>query len=522
MSKPQTIHKKQKSLPTDSTANEDFLTHSDPSSARAYLGRHSSLNISAEECTAFQPITDPIPLHSLSNTHTPPALVRIRSDYHSPMGIMSLHEGQIMVIMAIQSAKVITALIEDEYCKMVPVVEKIISFSPLENGTQHTYTYSELLQADPLPVIVSPMRTFTDKKRQKLIERGTRLLLKHKSSRIKREKTLRITDLNQIDITVPENTDVTFSAKPEDVCLSPEETVKHFTFPILVKPVSNDDDINTIPKIELRRAEIEEVIVGMIRYEEVDMPITFMPSSIPVMLEIIKTENESKLLDIYMEARKDYIHTKSSSQLMDAQKLDNLYENPAEWVPFTVAQYNTITVSPLPSESLQTAQFSTYDIPRPHPKVTDNGTDSGYRKFQAMSNPYQCPPVGHSQTTADPIKPSPKPKPRVKPTPKMISVAVQTSEINDESDGATLQNQMFVKSLPEVKILLLLQGMGLECYCESFKREMIDGELFSSLDDELLIELGVTKSIHRLRIKKIANGSKSAKDILVKESKLLN
>ena len=55
-----------------------------------------------------------------------------------------------------------------------------------------------------------------------------------------------------------------------------------------------------------------------------------------------------------------------------------------------------------------------------------------------------------------------------------------------------------------LQVLGLLDAIGLPQYKEAFTREAIDGELFSSLDNEMLAkELDVSSKIHRLRILKL-------------------
>ena len=55
---------------------------------------------------------------------------------------------------------------------------------------------------------------------------------------------------------------------------------------------------------------------------------------------------------------------------------------------------------------------------------------------------------------------------------------------------------------------LLLEKMNLNQYRDTFEVEHIDGIFLASLDNEMLEELGVTKSLHKLRLNKIIEGSK--------------
>ena len=84
------------------------------------------------------------------------------------------------------------------------------------------------------------------------------------------------------------------------------------------------------------------------------------------------------------------------------------------------------------------------------------------------------------------------------------------SQYSDPKD----ENIEYLKTLSCIRVLHLLESMHLECYCEAFRKEQIDGEVLSSLDDEMLMELGVKSSLHRLRLRKVISGVQSAKDHL--------
>ena len=61
----------------------------------------------------------------------------------------------------------------------------------------------------------------------------------------------------------------------------------------------------------------------------------------------------------------------------------------------------------------------------------------------------------------------------------------------------------------------LLEAMQLDQYKEAFKDELIDGEIFAELDEDVLAEeLGVTVKIHRLRLMKVITGKVSARAVL--------
>ena len=71
-------------------------------------------------------------------------------------------------------------------------------------------------------------------------------------------------------------------------------------------------------------------------------------------------------------------------------------------------------------------------------------------------------------------------------------------------------NIAYLKTLQKEDILKLLEAMNLSAYKDGFEQEQIDGETMACLSDEMLIELGVSKSLHRLRLMKIVTGRTSA------------
>ena len=78
------------------------------------------------------------------------------------------------------------------------------------------------------------------------------------------------------------------------------------------------------------------------------------------------------------------------------------------------------------------------------------------------------------------------------------------------SEGdSRLQNLQRLKELSDTEVLVLLEKMNLNQYRDTFEEEHIDGVLLASLDNEMLEELGVTKSLHKLRLNKIIKGVQS-------------
>ena len=65
-----------------------------------------------------------------------------------------------------------------------------------------------------------------------------------------------------------------------------------------------------------------------------------------------------------------------------------------------------------------------------------------------------------------------------------------------------------------VKVLMLLDSMGLGVYREVFRKEKITGDLMLELNDSMLKdELGIRLQIHRIRIMKVIKGEHSLEDL---------
>ena len=85
---------------------------------------------------------------------------------------------------------------------------------------------------------------------------------------------------------------------------------------------------------------------------------------------------------------------------------------------------------------------------------------------------------------------------------------------HEEVQKATDDNIAFLKTMQRADILKLLDAMNLSVYKDTFDEEQIDGDIMACLSDEMLIELGVSKSLHRLRLMKIVSGQTSVKAAL--------
>ena len=84
------------------------------------------------------------------------------------------------------------------------------------------------------------------------------------------------------------------------------------------------------------------------------------------------------------------------------------------------------------------------------------------------------------------------------------------SSVEESADA----NIAYLKMMERDDILHLLDAMNLSAYKEAFEEKQIDGETMACLSADMLIELGMSKSLHRIRLMKIISGRTSASSFI--------
>ena len=84
------------------------------------------------------------------------------------------------------------------------------------------------------------------------------------------------------------------------------------------------------------------------------------------------------------------------------------------------------------------------------------------------------------------------------------------SSVEESADA----NIAYLKMMGRDDILHLLDAMNLSAYKEAFEEKQIDGETMACLSADMLIELGMSKSLHRIRLMKIISGRTSASSFI--------
>ena len=320
-----------------------------------YIKLHPELDISLKSANQFQSTSNPMSLSTFLQAYKPPALVRIKEDHQCPLGTLSLKQHQILVILSsIPSLNIVTGTKDGQIFKLAAYDNQAL-FSPSTPHAKQLYTYKDLLSAPEQPCLVSPLSDFRDKK-NRLIEKGTPLLVKWSHSHFKRS-TPKLRTLDKEAVYIPSDIPVQFSSRPQDTCLVLNDLLEHFQLPLDAYFLQSSSD-GMIQKVELHREDKEDAVVGLLRFDTVIDPVFYIPSSLPVKLETIKTEEDSAMKDIYATAKYDYVKIQTLRRRFRALKEDSKSECKQCHYPddkVLAPGYSSITIHIYPHNTRQRA-----------------------------------------------------------------------------------------------------------------------------------------------------------------------
>jgi hypothetical protein len=279
--------------------------------------------------------------------------------------------------------------------------------------------------------------------------------------------------------------------------------VKWLPLPVKVQPFSSDDDINSIDELTLTRIDVERVLTAIVRFTaSTSMPIIDIPSSLGIMLEVIRPEEEKQFENIYATAKDEYANFLPKHRISlpyfvsDEAPLLPPEDSPYEGLESTISE----SLSSGVYEEVGQRMFG-YKL---FEKIQASASSKPPTPQDQPDDRYQLVPTTMCQTSMPPDKPD----------NSYSHVGNDTHQAMATPSPQHMDPKAYLKRLSLDSIQTLLKAMNLSNYCESFAREQVDGELFASLDDDMLKELGVTKSIHMLRLKKVIDGTRSAKEIM--------
>ena len=559
---------------------------------------------------SFLPVSKKLSLKQFIKTYKPPCCVVSQSYFSSPLGNVNLTDRQILEVQEVKQAIVVYGCGIGGEDFTIPASSTDVHFSPFPpEGIRSLCTAGELLASKFLPAVVVPTESFTDAN-GKAVDAGAHLFLsvKPKSTLFRStRKTLKAMSPNGevvIDAWCPAK------LRTKLIALTLQEIVNHLPFPINVKPISDDEDLNSLPQLFLNEVIMEDILVASAKFDgHTDAPLMELPTSYCVDVIVVQqmdTKDVVKMIeasgihktsaDNLKRQLEDLVppplpekgdallqslapkpppaqhrDSRSSSDCSPEDEYEVIHDIPNESAqqyyprpqlptPPAIRGHRNEYVhsSQLPSRpppprplaamppSLPTTELPTISTHTPQPVYQPKPgeymhlqkpslpTDSegystvtanmiaGRKAYQTPQSWVPLPPPSHEQErkTSDLASlagPSAAMlKPDAYPTTGRNSFSYDTMSLSSSSQYSdpTDENIEYLKSLSCLHVIRLLESMRLECYQEAFQHEQIDGEVLSSLDDEMLVELGVKSSLHRLRLKKVIKGVLSAKDHL--------
>ena len=411
----------------------------------------------------FETISEPMTIVKfLKNQGTSlPVLLKVSQGYASFLDKYSFGKDQLFVALGKKEIGLITC--QDPHSKQlheIPLDEELL-ISPVlpdcftEEGIPSVLGSKELLGCSTLPRTFCAMKPFKDSKGD-LVEQGTLLFT------LKEGNPLVAITLGNVKICIDKSTMGEFSVRSSNTKVSLKEAVKYLKFPFTCRlfPAKGVDCF--VNKIIVEKISKGVVIEGVMKTEEGHSVTSFqkpsiIPASSQIQVNIMKTRESDTLEHIYDYATKIYTSLKplsrphSQYQPLISDKSDGRKSHHSMGTP-------AIRSRSLP----RVPQSANFQARSPSPSHVDNDDSGSSCHYIDMSE-------------AD-----------IKYKSKL--------------------NLQVLEKLTVEDVLLLLEKMNLNQYRDAFEQEKIDGILLASLDNDMLEELGVTKHIHRLRLKKIIEG----------------
>ena len=557
---------------------------------------------------SFLPVSKRLSLKQFSKAYKPTCCVVSQSHFSSLLGNVNITEKQILEVQEVKQAAVVYGCGIDGQDFTIPASSTDVLFAPIPpEGISAVCGAGELLTSKFLPAVIVPKEPFADAN-GKSVDGGTHLFpqAKPKSTLFRStRKTLKAASSNG-EVVIDAYCPAHFSTRL--IALTLQEIVDHFSLPMNVKPISDDEDLNGVPQLLLNEVAMEDVIVASAKFDgHTEVPVMELPTSFNIDVVVVRkmaTQDVVKMIE--GAGIKQAAAANMKRQLEDLvppplpEKGDALLRSLAPKPPPTRRRDSASSSDSNPDVEYEVV-YDELSEPggqhHPRPRLSTPPTMQGHGSelMHSPSLPNRplsrlLPPKPPSLTTIQPVaisahtqntpyqpkageymhlqRPSfpmdsdsyatvtgdmvarmktyptpqswaPTPPPShaqerrsecmtsvgtsaALPTPDVFTPKAvssfsydtmslsSSSQYSDPSD----ENIEYLKSLSCTRVLHLLESMRLECYREAFQHEQIDGEVLSSLDDEMLLELGVKSSLHRMRLKKVIRGVLSAKEHL--------
>ena len=407
----------------------------------------------------FVPVTGSISLAKFVKLFSTPKIIRVKGNYHSPLGTLTLAVGQLLVVVDVVQMRVLTGVDGSDEVFKVTEDSDLIKFAPMIEGMKSEYSTPQLLKAKSLPPAVAPTSPFDDASGYK-IPGGTILYLNTTKpsalASVLRSDRRSVKALSNLgEVVIKNSCQALFSTSERDVTLPPSDLMKYIQLPVMARPVSDDDDIDSIPYVHLREVHSENVLIALLKFEEmIEMPLLEIPVSLNLFIEVMEPRDKREMEHIYCEARADY------ENITELRK--KLLRNKSS------GQLDSIT-SCQASEGTSLAMCSPPLPPKIPPKL---------KSQKSMGNVYSESP---SETS---------------PQPPCLPTTGQKESVESQRVYTEAENRSYLKDLSCMAVQHLLEALDLHSYKGAFLAEQVNGQIFVCLNDEMLTELGAVSYTH--------------------------
>ena len=474
----------------------------------------------------FETVSKPMTIATVILHHgtSLPVLLKVSQGYASFLDKYSFGKDQLFV--ALEKKEIDLATVRDPGTNQLhelPLDEELL-LSPVlpdcftEEGIPSLLSARELLGCSTLPRTFCAMKRFKDSKGH-LVEQGTLLFT------LKEGNPLVAITQGNVKICIDKSTIGEFSVRSSNTKVSLKEAVKYLKFPFTCRlfPAKGVDCF--VNKIIVEKISKGVVIEGVMKTEEGHSVTSFqkpsiIPASSQIQVNIMNTRAQEMLESIYDYATKIYTSLKLPSQphIQEYKPLisDDINSDASDRKGPHHSRRRTTAISSR-SSSLpripQSAEFQARSFTYPNPTAKPVGRVPVARERQCDKAKAI---LGSANVPMNQVDPDPKSGLNESPPGPLSEGGDLESDSNyvDMSGGgfddtSRHKNIQALKKMTVNDVLLLLEKMNLNQYRDTFEEEHIDGILLASLDNEMLEELGVTKSLHKLRLNKIIEGVQS-------------
>ena len=472
-----------------------------------------------------------------------PCVVKVVAGGHRYLcDLYNFGQEQMFVVLEKKSMRVVTCKSHmDGSSYAVPLHTSIFYLVPYWMDTEGSRPSNfgrikahELLLSRALPPVIAVVGEFevNEHHSKKTVPVGTLLFPKEKKLlKDQRKWVLHTKSESGEMVQITPDCNGRFSILARDVRLSLQQALDHLKPPFTMRTVS-DCDTMYVNVVTVENVHKEDVFIGM-----------------------MKTTGGTSLDDITAFSR--IVEIPVSFNLTVVTMVSKQKEILAQIYDFAYSDYHKVVCSPVKEPPVKAAADSVFmasnpayiDIPmasdhmkeelRAHPGSSTETALHAFSAKECPNNPLQslafAKPYLREEHIYDAIgNYSTLPIAVVHQKATLESESAETSLGSEPSHHSSIDkvstagsikkgssveesadaNIAYLKMMERDDILHLLDAMNLSAYKEAFEEKQIDGETMACLSADMLIELGMSKSLHRIRLMKIISGRTSASSFI--------